>query len=66
MLPATASRRRQAGQGLPSSRRHYLNVPRPIPRGVLHGCTSRIYTASVAFTVNSAARHSLFPAKTGP
>jgi len=28
----------RAGEGLPSSRRHYLNVPRPIRRGVHHGC----------------------------
>ena len=28
----------RAGEGLPSSRRHYLNVPCPIRRGVPHGC----------------------------
>src|SRR5438067_12568311 len=28
----------RAGEGLPSSRRHYLNVPRPIRRGVPRGC----------------------------
>ncbi len=29
----------RAGEGLPSSRRHLLSVPSPIPRGVLRGCT---------------------------
>ena len=28
----------RAGEGLANSRRHYLNVPRPIRRGVHHGC----------------------------
>jgi hypothetical protein len=45
-----------AGEGLPSSRRHHLNVPRPIRRGVPRGCASRIFAASMAFTVNSPAR----------
>ena len=49
----------RAGEGLPSSRRHHLNVPRPIRRGVPRGCASRIFTASMAFTVNSPARLSL-------
>ena len=31
-----------AGEGLPSSRRHHLNVPRPLRRGVPRGCASRI------------------------
>ncbi len=35
-----------------SSRRHLLNVPRPLRRGVPRGCISRIFTASMAFTVN--------------
>jgi hypothetical protein len=48
-----------AGEGLPSSRRHLLNVPRPLRRGVPRGCISRIFTASMAFTVNNAARLSL-------
>ena len=48
-----------AGEGLPSSRRHHLNVPRPLRRGVPRGCTSRIFTASMAFTVNNPARLSL-------
>ena len=51
----------RAGEGLPSSRRHPRYVPRPIRRGVLHGCASRLYTASMAFTLNSGARHSLRP-----
>src|SRR5688500_2131920 len=29
---------RRAGEGLPSSRRHHLNVPSPLRRGVLRGC----------------------------
>src|SRR5205085_2185921 len=28
----------RAGEGLPSSRRHHLNVPSPLRRGVLQGC----------------------------
>jgi hypothetical protein len=32
-------RNHRAGDGLPSSRRHLLNVPRPLRRGVPHGCT---------------------------
>jgi hypothetical protein len=48
-----------AGEGLPSSRRHHLNVPRALRRGVPRGCASRIFTASMAFTVNSPARLSL-------
>src|SRR6266702_2612205 len=50
-----------AGEGLPSSRRHLLNVPRPLRRTVPRGCTSRIFTASMAFTVIPAARHCLSP-----
>jgi hypothetical protein len=48
-----------AGEGLSSSRRHRLNVPRPIRRGVPRGCASRLFTASMAFTVNRPARLSL-------
>jgi hypothetical protein len=51
----------RAGEGLPSSRRHYRHVPRPIRRGVLRGCASRLFTASVAFTLDSGARLSLLP-----
>jgi hypothetical protein len=36
--PATPSAGHRAGEGLPSSRRHYLNVPRPIRRRVPRGC----------------------------
>ncbi|MBB5155610.1 transposase family protein [Saccharopolyspora phatthalungensis] len=36
--PAKTSAGHRAGEGLPSSRRHYLNVPRPIRRAVPHGC----------------------------
>ena len=39
----------RAGEGLPSSRRHHRCVPRPIRRGVPHGCASRLFTASLAF-----------------
>src|SRR3954468_23191580 len=48
-----------AGEGLPSSRRHRLNVPRPLRRGVPRGCSSRIFTASMAFAVSCPARLSL-------
>src|SRR4029453_774848 len=34
----------RAGEGLPSSRRHHLNVPRPLRRGVPRGCASRLFT----------------------
>ena len=37
----------RAGEGLPSSRRHYLYVPRPIRRRVLDGCDFRFFTASI-------------------
>ena len=50
-----------AGESLPSSRRHLLNVPHPLRRTVPRGCASRIYTASMAFTVITAARHCLIP-----
>jgi hypothetical protein len=51
----------RAGEGLPSSRRHPRYVLRPIRQGVLHGCTSRLFAASIAFALNSRARHSLLP-----
>lgn len=47
------------GKGLPSSRRHCSCVPRPLRRGVPRGCASRLFTASMAFTVRSPARLSL-------
>ena len=37
----------RAGERLPSSRRHYLYVPRPIRRRVLGGCDFRFFTASI-------------------
>ena len=51
----------RAGEGLPSSRRHLLNVPRPLRRGVPRGCTSRLFTASMAFALRYRARLSLLP-----
>ena len=60
-FPAARSAGCRAGEGLPSSRRHYRCVPRPIRRGVLHGCASRLFAASMAFTLISGARHSLLP-----
>ena len=40
VAPMTNFAGHRAGEGLPSSRRHYLNVPRPIRRRVLGGCDS--------------------------
>ena len=57
--PGTA----RAGEGLPGSRRHPLNVPSPIRREVPRGCASRLYTPSMAFAVTTAARLLLFPAR---
>ncbi len=37
--PATPSAGHRAGEGLPRSRRHHRYVPRPLRRGVLHGCS---------------------------
>ena len=51
----------RAGEGLSSSRRHYPNVPSPLRRGVPRGCTFRIFTASMAFTLKLGARLSLIP-----
>ena len=39
----------RAGEGLPSSRRHPRDVPRPIRRQFPHGCASRLFAASMAF-----------------
>jgi hypothetical protein len=55
----------RAGQGLSCSRRYYPNVPCPLRRGVPHGCTSRVFTASMAFTLRIRARLSLFPSPDG-
>src|SRR5262249_5900760 len=54
---------RRAGKRLPSSRRHPLNVPRPIRREVPRGRTSRLFTPSLAFTPTSRARLLLFRPK---
>ena len=59
--PATHPQVTRAGEGLPSSRRHHRYVPRPIRRGVPHGCASRLCTASMAFALISGARHSQSP-----
>jgi len=48
-----------AGEGLPSSRRHLLNVPRPLTPESPSRLPSRIFTASMAFAVSRPARHSL-------
>ena len=63
--PAAPSAGCRAGEGLPSSRRHPRYVPRPLRRGVPHGCASRLFTASMAFTLIMGARHSLAPPSTG-
>src|SRR5215217_2460187 len=57
----THPRGRRAGEGLPSSRRHPLNVPSPHTPGGSSGLQSRLYAPSVAFAVTSAARLLLFP-----
>jgi hypothetical protein len=51
----------RAGEGLPSSRRHPLNVPSPHTPGGSSGPQSRLYTPSMAFAVTGAARLLLFP-----
>jgi len=57
----------RGGEGLPSSRRHYLYIPHPIRRRVLGGCDFRFFTASMAFAVISAARLPLLPpSQAGP
>jgi len=58
----SAGRPGRAGEGLPSSRHHHPNVPRPLRRGVLRGCTSRLFTPSMAFTQRDEARLSLIHA----
>jgi hypothetical protein len=54
-------RSRRASEDLPSSHRHLPNVPRPLRRGVPGGCTSRVFTASMAFALRDGARLSLDP-----
>jgi hypothetical protein len=64
-LSGGRSRVRRAGEGLPSSRRHRLNVPRPLRREVLGGCSSRLFTPSVAFALKDRARLFLSPTAFG-
>jgi hypothetical protein len=52
----TLARNRRASKGLPSSRRHLPNVPRPLRREVPGGCTSRVFTTSMAFTLRDGTR----------
>jgi hypothetical protein len=61
VAPTARSADRRAGEGLSSSRHHYPNVPRPLRRGVLRGCTFRIFTASMAFALTLGALLSLSP-----
>src|SRR5689334_21858791 len=56
---------RRAGEGLPSSRRHLLNVPRPIRREVLEGCTSRLLTPSIGLRRDARGSAPPDPPKTG-
>ena len=65
VAPATTSQHRRAGEGLPSSRRHLPNVPRPIRREVHRGCASRLFTPSMAFAPNGRARLLLSPPEGG-
>ena len=52
-LPGQQLPQAGAGEGFPSSRTHRATVPLPLPRGVHRRCTSRVFTASVAFTVHA-------------
>jgi len=54
-IPQDAS----SGEGLSSSRRHHLNVPRPLTPESPSRPHSRIFAASMAFAVNRPARLSL-------
>jgi len=58
-------RRPGAGEGLSSSRHHRPNVPRPLRRGVLRRCISRLSTPSVAFALVFRARLPLGPFRAG-
>src|SRR6266542_1420801 len=51
----------QAEEGLSSSPTDYPCIPRPLRRGVLDGCASQGFTASVAFADLSPARLPLLP-----
>ena len=48
-------------EGLSSSVNDYPDIPRPLRRGVLDGCTSQRFTASLAFAQHSRARLPLVP-----
>ena len=53
-------RSHRAEEGLPSSRRHHLAVPRPLPRRVPRRCTSRLFASSMAFAQWDRARLPLY------
>ena len=52
---------RASEEGLSSSAFDYPDIPCPIRRRVRDGCTSQIFTASVAFAPQRRARLPLFP-----
>ena len=65
--PAAKSAGCRAGEGLPSSRRHPRYVPRPIRRGVPHGCTPGSAPLPWPSPRIREARHSLRPpSRAGP
>lgn len=49
----------RAGEGLPSSRHNFHNMPIPIHRRVLPCCTSKVFTRSMVFAQFPEARLSL-------
>ncbi len=53
-------RSHRAEEGLPSSRRHLLAVPRPLPRRVPRRCASRLFASSMAFAQWDRARLPLY------
>jgi hypothetical protein len=55
----------RAEEGVPSSPLSCLYVPRSLRRGVLNGCASQGFTASMAFAVNEQARLPLVPLVAG-
>jgi hypothetical protein len=57
--PSDFSAFRRVGEGFPSSRRCLPHVPRPLRRGVPRGCSSRLFTPSMAFALTPQARLSL-------
>ena len=52
---------RASEEGLSSSAFDYPDIPRPLHRRVLDGCTSQFFTASVAFALQRGARLPLAP-----